>query len=198
MRYEQFYFVTLTKSRIVDHNDFYEQLKALVPPGTTVYGGQVSLEVGLCETGVVHYHVFLGFPFVHPRDRGRSGSRKWFTETSVRESLLEVFGERKEDLDPEKEDEECSDDDDDDPAEKAAEKAEAEVRYRAHVIVSGPLRGCRGEYRELSKFFENAQACVEKDDNKLLFGDRIDPGTVGAVLLTKVSVLGWTHVIVMC
>jgi hypothetical protein len=171
--YERNYFVTLWGSSVVDHKDFYEQLKALVPEGTKIYGCQVEFLAldNPSETGVVNYQVLLGFPFVPRPYRRRESARKWVNLTSVRESLYEAFGEPEGDP----EDEECSDSDD------IVEQCEKEVRYRVGISVSVPRAG-----QELKKFVDNVQAFIEKDDNKLLFGDRIDTNyTVDKFLLQK-------------
>jgi hypothetical protein len=66
-RYERYYFVTWSESRIVDYNDFYKQLKALLPSETEVYGVR-ECHVDFSETGAVQYHALLVFPFVRPRE----------------------------------------------------------------------------------------------------------------------------------
>jgi hypothetical protein len=180
--YERYYFVKLWQSSVVGHKDFYEQLKALVPEGTKIYGGQVKFLAlenrGSGETGVANYEVVLGFPFVQRRYRRQELIRKWVNLTSVRESLYEAFGEPEGDPDPEQEDEEWGDVDG--IVEQCIEKRKKAVRYRVGISVSVPRAG-----QESAKFLENVQAYIEKDDNELLFGDRIHLSTVDEFLLQK-------------
>jgi len=64
---------------------------------------------------------------------------------------------------------------------------EEDVRDTEHINIQVPLRkrgrsrsrgSMSGEYEDLPGFFRNIQAYIEKDDNELLFGDRINPVTL--------------------
>jgi hypothetical protein len=191
-RYEQIYLVTLTKSHIVDHNKFYEQLKALVLPGTQVYGGQVPVLDPLVGTGVVDYEVVLAFPCVRQSERGRQEIRKWVSSMSVRESLLEAFGEGTKDPDPNlKEGEECGDEpqcaDGIEEVDVEKEVNEVEITYSCNVSVNRPPRCTESRrYKDLPDWFEDVQAYVEAGSvpNKL-FGDRIDPAQVSGTFKSE-------------
>lgn len=52
-----FMFVTYSQSKVNDHWEFYERLRARMPEGTMIYGGQEKH-----KDGNPHYHVVIRFP----------------------------------------------------------------------------------------------------------------------------------------
>ena len=178
-QYEQFYFVTWAQSQIVKCNQFREKLKAVVPEGTQFYGGQqvpcVDPNVDPCEAKLVNYNVLLVFPFLKRSERQSEEARKWVCSSNVKRSLMMIIQQKN----PET-------------------GVEEDVRDTEHIFVSVPRRESHGIYRNLPGFFENAQAYIEVNAGKLLFGDRMDLQKVEVERCVKVSVLGLTHVRVMC
>jgi len=156
-RIGRYYFVRWAQSCIVDHNQFYEQLKALLPPGTEVYGGQ-ERHIGPSDTGVVDYHAVLGLPFISLRERfevwserQREEYRKWEypTHDVVVGNLTMILTGKDE-----------------------------EVTRTDDITVQCPERiGIEG-WRDLPCFFGVAQQYIEKCCMDSRFGDRIDPQRV--------------------
>jgi hypothetical protein len=181
--YERVYFVTVLGSHIVDENEFYLRLKAIVPDGTKIYGCWVP-RVGQGETGVVNYYVVVAFPFVTWRERLRPEVSKWVSATSVGESLLAAFGERISVVVPH-----LVEDEVDEVDEESEESEESYARYTAGTDEFA--------YGDLATFLEDTQTYMEKDGLDKTFGDRIDPVELEADT-RKVSVLGSTPVMVMC
>jgi hypothetical protein len=83
--YEQFYFVTWSESRIVDHNLFYKKLTAILPSRTKVYGGQETC-TGSSETGLVCYHALIALCFV-PRQQRSGNWGQWPAWASLKKKL---------------------------------------------------------------------------------------------------------------
>jgi hypothetical protein len=148
--YEQFYFVTWVQSRIVDENLFYKKLKAIVPSRTKVYGGQKPC-VDPSEPRKVCYHAVIALPFVPRRERYTTKWGHWPAWAELKDRLVMVIRQKN----PETGEYKC-------------------VRDTERINIQVPSRW-RSGYEDLPKFFENVQAYIEKDDNKLLFGNRIDP-----------------------
>jgi hypothetical protein len=152
--YERYYFLTWTRRQTEDRFDFYGKLKARVPEGTGIYGCQYGHP---SETGVVNYHALIVLPFVPEGERCGCGIiwGNWPASEFLRERLALVGEVRKSDT-----------------------GEDEELRDAARMHIRVPKRRNDGGYKDLRDFLENAQLYIESDENKLLFGDRIDPNGV--------------------
>jgi hypothetical protein len=161
--YEQYYYVTWSQSGIVDHNQFYEQLKAILPPRTKVYGGQLAC-LHLGGDGVVNYRALIVLPYVTRGERKDSWGNWPDHNDFLREKLTMVIRRKNRETG---EDEDVRD----------TEYILFEVPRRKRVSVAG-MNTVDVGYEDLSEFLGKVQARIKKDGLEKVFGKRIDPEMV--------------------
>jgi hypothetical protein len=157
-----YYFVTWSRSTIVDCNVFYEQLKMRLPRGTSVYGGQ-ERHGDFGETGVVDYHAVFVVPYIGLNEPWREEYLAWCypTTTVVVENLRMIVQSKNSEVGQNGDvlhvDDIC-----------------VQVPERYHWGPDLPSLDKLGQYRDLSTFSVVTEKYIEQSCGDFLFGHRID------------------------